>query len=628
MKFRKNLAGVAAASVAASIITLAAPAHAAYTKLANDPAVINSASDVLDADLVGVGSDTTEIAVHGVTDAWNAKEGAPFRVLSFQAGAQPAGGTVPLTSAIEITRPNGSGAGKTLIHGANNNPNIDFARSSDALDETKSEVTDGLKLIPFALDTLKMGADTTSTYAPASLTLDQVYRIYTGEYTDWGQVGGTPEHAIIASALQQSSGTAKFFKKQLDAYAATLGTTFTYGAGIDLTWQEHADFPAAFTADERARAIAPFSVGRAALIPNTPVTMLGGWEKKRALYNVVRGVTSEAGIGLGDAKITALFGSDGFFCSAEAKPLIEAGGFKQLLTPEFGGKCGEATSEPTTNFAFEATATSTTLTAPSSAAGQATLTATVSPSAAGEVEFFDGDTSLGVAQTTAGVASFNATGLTPGAHVFKAVFVHDFGTAFLDSTSSEVNSTVKSASTILLAFNPLAPLFGKATIITATTTGIADGQVVSIKVGAMAAKPATVTANKATISLPAATKAGSYSVVASYAGTDTVASSSATKSLVIAKATPVITETFPLATLVGKPGKGVVKVAIAGSTVKPTGVIKIFKGTKLLKQVTLTNGQASVILPKLAKGKYTLTIKYLGSVNVKPGAKTFTITQK
>jgi len=128
--------------------------------------------------------------------------------------------------------------------------------------------------------------------------------------------------------------------------------------------------------------------------------------------------------------------------------------------------------------------------------------------------------------------------------------------------------------------------------------------------------------------VPASKPAGTYSVVATYNGNAEVASSTKTMSLVIAKASPVISETFPLATQAGKPGKGVVKVAIANSTLKPTGTVKILMGTKVLKTVTLVNGQVTVTLPKLSKGKHTLTIKYLGSANVKPGSKSFVITQK
>lgn len=639
MKIRTSLAGVVAATVVASALATATPAFAAYTVFPNDPTFISSGADLQASDLIGVGSDTTEIAVHKLAEAFTAQAGAPFRVVSYQAKPQPDGGTVPLRDGTEITRPNGSGAGKALLHGAGNNPNIDFARSSDALDDTKLEVTHGLQLIPFAVDTLKMGV-ASPTYAPASLSLDQIYRIYTGEFTDWGQVGGVAGHAIKASALQTGSGTAKFFQKQLEAYAATLGTTFSFGANIDKTWQEHADFPASLTAEERAGAIAPFSVGRAALIPNTPITMEGGWEKKRALYDVVRGASctnpdtsicpaDKAGIGLGDPKLDALFGSNGFWCSDAAKPLIEAGGFKQMLRPEFGGRCGVATQNAETNFSIEATATTTSLTPQSTTAGAAHLAATVSPSATGTVQFYvDGVATGDPVQTQGGAASYDASGLTPGSHTFKAAFEHDFGTAFTDSDSGDVAGSVKSGSTAALSFSA-APTYGKATTVTVTTTGVADGQTVAIKVGSAAAVSRTVTAGKATLVLPANKPAGSYAVTASYAGNAEVASSSATRSLTIAKAAPVISETFPTATLVGKPGKGVVKVALAGSTLKPTGKVTIKMGTKVVKAaVSLVNGQVTITLPKLTKGKHTLTIVYSGSPSVKAGSKSFTITQK
>ena len=45
----------------------------------------------------------------------------------------------------------------------------------------------------------------------------------------------------------------------------------------------------------------------------------------------------------------------------------------------------------------------------------------------------------------------------------------------------------------------------------------------------------------------------------------------------------------------------------------PTGKVRIKKGSKVLKTVTLSKGKATVTLPKLKKGKHKLVVRYLGN---------------
>jgi hypothetical protein len=607
MSFRKHIAGVAATAVVASAFAMAAPANAVTDP--DDPSFVPVASD-----LIGVGSDTSQHALHLLAEnGWNAQVPAPtFKVASF---AATGGGNITLPSG-DVTRPNGSGAGKNLLHSTGNNTDVDFARASSTL--SAGEKTDGLQQFPFALDTLKMAVSgSVTSNAPTSLTPTQIVNIYKCDPTadDWSELGGTAG-TIAPKIPQAGSGTRSFFTAQLTAMNG--GSAVTLG-GCVVEVQEHDD--TLIKSDPNA--IAPFSEGRAGLLGST-LRLLDGWKADRALYNVVRGTD------LANADIQAMFGETGFVCSNDARALIEQAGFKQLARSGNSGVCGVSTQDATTNFTLnQQVSTTTVLTATAPSAGAVHLSAAVTASTApsGTVEFFEGETSLGTAPLSQGSATLapDLASVSAGSHTYTAKFTGDSGVQ--DPSQDDATVIVTSPSSVALSFSA-APSYGKATKVTVTTTGIADGQTVSIKVGALAAKNAVVTANKATITLPGTTAAKTYSVVATYAGNAEVAGSTATKSLVIAMATPVISESFPLATLVGKPGKGVVKVAIAGSTLKPTGTVKIYLGTKLLKKVTLTNGQVSVILPKLAKGKHTLTIKYLGSANVKAGTKSFTITQK
>ncbi|TCJ28608.1 Ig-like domain repeat protein [Nocardioides jejuensis] len=634
MSIRTTFAGIATVAASATVLTIASPAMADYTAAPNDSVQGQAAT----GDVLGFGSDTTEISVFKVADAWNKQAVAPaFKIATYQAGAQPTSGpanTITLPNGTVINRPNGSGQGKAVLFGASNQAEADFARSSGSLSTgAGSEQAAGLLQIPFAVDTLGMGVSSTATNAPASLTIDQIYKIYSGQVTDWSQVGGKAG-TIKASALQGGSGTGKFFKDALTAYAQGRGTTFSYGPAIDTTWQEHSDT----NVKDDPNAIAPFSIGRAGLLGGT-VHIESGWSKKRAVYNVVRGSQStDAGLkwGADSNVLESLFGTDGFFCDPANAAAIAAGGLQQMLKPADGGACGQAmTSAPAASqLVSEKVATTTTVADTGDTAGTLGVTATVVgdgvTAPAGTVDFFvDGSATAAVSNVavTDGKAVAAIDGLTAGAHQVVAKYAKSYGTAFINSESASTAANVRTASSVALATSPATGKYGTARTLTATVTGATTGTV-AFKVGTSAAVNAVVTNGVATYTVPASKSAGTYAVSATYLRTDAVASSSASASLVVAKASPVISESFPTATSVGVAGKGTIKVAISGSTVYPTGTVRVYLGTKLLKSATLSSGKVVVTLPKLTKGAHTLTIKYLGSTNVNAGSKSFSMTQR
>src|SRR5215210_302746 len=100
MRVRTTISGVVATTVAASALSLAfaAPAHAADP---DDPGFVPVA-----ADLVGVGSDTSQHALHLIAEGaggWNSQVPAPtFRIASF---AATGGGDIVIPSG-PIPRPN------------------------------------------------------------------------------------------------------------------------------------------------------------------------------------------------------------------------------------------------------------------------------------------------------------------------------------------------------------------------------------------------------------------------------------------------------------------------------------------------------------------------------------------
>lgn len=103
------------------------------------------------------------------------------------------------------------------------------------------------------------------------------------------------------------------------------------------------------------------------------------------------------------------------------------------------------------------TSTTTSLSAASTspAAGSSDLlTATLSPSSGptGTVTFFDGGSSIGTGTVSSGVATFNVTSVTAGAHTYTATYGGD-GT-YASSTSSTVTVAASSGPTIPTGRNP------------------------------------------------------------------------------------------------------------------------------------------------------------------------------
>jgi ABC-type phosphate transport system substrate-binding protein len=468
MHARTLLAGLATASVAASVLAMSpSPAFAVYTAQADDTRFAATPTD-----LVGVGSDTSQNALKRLAEAYNATSPAS-RIATY---AALGGGTIPMPSGAEINRPNGSGGGKTLLYGAANDTRIDFARSSSA--QSATETTNGLQSFPFALDTLGMAvSNSTPSNAPAALTEAQIVDIYDGDAETWNEVGGSSTAAIVPMIPQANSGTRSFFELELKRMNG--------GVAIQLAdtvqeVQEHDDT----LIKSNPNAIAPFSVGRAGLL-GTTLRFESGFTANRALYNVVRGSD------IGKPEIQDAFGTGGFLCSTEAKPLIEAAGFKQLATPAKGGVCGTTTQTATTDFDLnDATPVDTTVavTVASTEAAKAKITAKVAGGAtapSGSVSFFKNDgTVLARNVAVAGGQATYTAGSAVGAQTFRAVYRPAAGTNFKSSQATG-SGTVKAGSKVVAKF-PKSAKAGKKVkgTVTVKLTGISAKAAGTVKVKA------------------------------------------------------------------------------------------------------------------------------------------------
>lgn len=629
MNVRKYSAGLAASALLASGLALAAVAPASADPTFGDPTA---------TDIVGVGSDTIEFVVGDLADGktingvdvpgWNDSPAhATQRIASFN--ATPTGSTIVLRAGhTAVPRPNGSGQGKATLFGAGNNPDVNFARSSSTLNASEqAELTQ----FPFAVDGLKMAVSgSTPTNAPASLTIGQIVDIYKGTYKKWSDINPAFSTDFINPKIPQAgSGTRSFFEAELKA--ANGGVAVTYpaaGGGYSGVVEVQEHNPAQIQGDPDA--IAPFSTARAQTLPNpAAIKFEPGYAAKRAVYNVVRNADTATDWA------TGIFGTSGFFCSAAAKPIIEANGFAQLASVANGGVCGQGVTVAVSNFTTNTVTTTTSLTGVSTAGNQVKLTAVVAAdgqNADGQVDFFEGGTKVGTGLLSGGTATLTLNNVVPAPaqHTYTASFKTANPVAFTDSDSAAAPVDVKVSSTTSVA--AVASTYGHAGSVTVTVASPAGttGNITA-KLGALVlgTKPADV-AGKATFVLPANTTAGTKTVTATFAGNSEVAPSTGTKTFVRGKSAVTLAESFPASIAKGKRGVGTVTVRLSPlSTLKPGGTVVIKLGTKVVGKGTLTStGTVRITLVKLTKGTKTLTIVYSGSANVNSKTQTFRVVQK
>jgi phosphate transport system substrate-binding protein len=307
-------------------------------------------------DIVGVGSDTTQIALNALADGYKSgaifkpgyNSGASARITTFDAinpVTKAAGDMITLrVNTAAIARPNGSGAGKGLLYGASNNTAVSFARSSSAL--SAAEVSGGLVAYPFAVDEVVAGVKAGNAYAPTALSVQQLVGIYSGTITNWNQVGGANQ-TITALLPQNGSGTRSFFLTQLQN--ANGGVAITIAPSVIQTVEEQDT--SVFTT--YTNAVVPISVGRANLGGGASFTNTGtasdanpAFDAKRGVYDVVRSTD------VSKAFVSGLFSESGYLCSSAAAGAITAGGLTQLATSANGGVCGQqyTTTAGVTNF--------------------------------------------------------------------------------------------------------------------------------------------------------------------------------------------------------------------------------------------------------------------------------------
>ncbi|WP_421741820.1 ExeM/NucH family extracellular endonuclease [Cellulomonas sp.] len=236
--------------------------------------------------------------------------------------------------------------------------------------------------------------------------------------------------------------------------------------------------------------------------------------------------------------------------------------------------------------------------------------------------------SIGTAPVSGGNATVSVTipaGTAAGAHTLTLVASPSLTTVTLPLT---VEAGIPSSTTTLAAA-PSSQVFGSSSRVTLTATVTADVPVTgSVEFVAGTTVLGTAPLNSsgvATLRLPSTTPAGSYAVVARFAGGATVTGSeSAPVTVVVNK----VTTTTGLTVTRGFlfiPSVAIATVATDNGRV-PSGTIEIREGTTVVKRLTVVLGIAVGTVPS---GRHTYTATFVPSdtVNVSPSTSAPVITR-
>jgi hypothetical protein len=262
-----------------------------------------------------------------------------------------------------------------------------------------------------------------------------------------------------------------------------------------------------------------------------------------------------------------------------------------------------------------------------------TLTATVrngadasGPMPDGEVELFDGTTSLGTAPLVDGSATVTGVTLGGGSHSLTAAYTGS--ASFEASTSPAVVHAVQSAATVTVTA-PATAVYGERLPLTATVPGApaATGIVRFLATptdggGTLEIGFVTLTDGEgATTSYEAPIPIGDHDVVASYAGDDGHAASvSEPVRITVSAAATATALTGPSSsTVAGEPASFTATVSAAGSDIAPSGAVDFVVDTADPSKVTvpLIDGVATMTRQDLAvtgSQLHTITATYVPDV--------------
>jgi len=282
-------------------------------------------------------------------------------------------------------------------------------------------------------------------------------------------------------------------------------------------------------------------------------------------------------------------------------------------------------------------------------------TCPVFTSPTGTITFSDGSTTLGsLGLNSVGEANYDYDAAI-GSHTVKAAYSGD--ASYSASTSSSSTFTVVKDTPTLSVFsnNQYSPSGGPVVLSFIVENSIAANAFEAAPSGSLSFSggPSTMTTSAtlapsvdpgtnasegvATVTIPAGTAAGTYTITYSYPGDGNYNSTSAKYTLVIGSSSLLVSTTTATATAnTTSPSAGInINVTVTGQTGKatPTGIVYLFAGGNYISGAylaTATSTTATATIPvssgSLIAGTNVIAVEYIGDTNYQPSATTVTIT--
>jgi hypothetical protein len=338
--------------------------------------------------------------------------------------------------------------------------------------------------------------------------------------------------------------------------------------------------------------------------------------------------TGDAEMTVTSFEITGDFAIQTNYCTKGVKPGTHCNVYVTFTPSQPGVRSGtltfvdNATNSPQT-VSLNGIGTSTTATTLTSAPNPSTLgqavklTAVVVPTytgtPSGTVTFFDGTTTLGMVALNLGAAQLITSSFSGGSHSLTASYSGD--AVFKPSKSSVVTQVVKQRlPTVTMGSIPNPSHVNQVVAFTATVSGVTG----IVPTGSVAFKEgtsilATVPLSNGRASFTTAfTKAGSFSIVASYSGDLNYLPKNSTglKQTVKQYTTTTALTSSPNPSAHGQAVIFTAKVKSPGPT--PAGTVKFWDGTLGIGTATLSSGVAKITKSTLAVGTHPITAEYLG----------------
>lgn len=256
-----------------------------------------------------------------------------------------------------------------------------------------------------------------------------------------------------------------------------------------------------------------------------------------------------------------------------------------------------------------------------------TLTANLTGAdVAGEVEFFDGTTSLGTVTASDGQAVLVLPdGFLAGSHSLSASFA-ETATAAASTSATVAFTLAKGTSTTMVTLSSTSVTYGTGATGTVLIGGVSGGTA-TVSIGATTTTLTLDANGHGSFAIPATLAVGTYPVSTSYSGSDFADPSASSAVFTVTKAAARVSVTAPKKVKKGK--KFIVKISVAGvsGAQLPSGKVTIKSGKKTLGTITIAaNGKTvSKKITLSAKGSKKVTVTYLGNASYLSASQSATV---